>query len=303
LNLKTLTSLCLLILATASQTQISAQAPVDVDFLPYQTKTLITKSGDSRKYLITLPSSYQAGDCVDAILGFHGAGGSAEGQFSYSGFLEIAEREKVILVHPDAAKEYIDQGHYLASYWNGAWEAVLRERDHDINFVLELVKHVESEHCIENLYAAGMSAGGDISSALACLTVTPFQSFAPVTYRYYYANECNNAGPRPIISFQGDNDIIVPISGSDAPWFDLPMERVMQRWSEHNNCDMEVIRERVSAEVVRYFWANCDALTEWFLIEGGSHSWPGSTSSPNSRGHTTQDISATELIWEFFKQS
>jgi polyhydroxybutyrate depolymerase len=61
------------------------------------------------------------------------------------------------------------------------------------------------------------------------------------------------------------------------------------------------IQERVGSEVVRYRWRSCEADTEWYLIEGGGHTWPGG--NPSTGGsYVTQQISATELIWAFFKR-
>lgn len=267
----------------------------------YDSRTIITRSGDERKYLFRLPVDFRVGDCVDVLFDFHGAGGTAAGEFNYTGFAELADREGVILIYPDANKIYVDQEHRLASYWNSAWEAVKRERNYDVDFILELVDRLKSEYCTTEFFATGMSAGGDMTSALACLAETPFKSFAPVTYRYYYGEECVDAGPRPIISFQGDADRVVPIEGSGDPWFDPPMVEIMRRWSVHNKCDIEPVEERISDEVLRYFWRNCTAATEWYLVEGGGHSWPGSRVGRSGRV-VTQDISATELIWEFFKQ-
>ena len=268
---------------------------------PYLSRSFITSSGAERHYLLRLPAGFGASSCADVIFDFHGAGGTAEGEFDYTGFADLADREGVILVHPDANKQYIDQQHKLASYWNSAWEANLRERDYDVDFILELVAALKSEFCIRSLYATGMSAGGDMVSALACLSDTPFASFAPVTYRYYNAPECAGAAPRPIISFQGDADQVVPIDGYGDPWFDPPIDEIMQRWATHNQCDGGPIQERVGSEVVRYRWRSCEADTEWYLIEGGGHTWPGG--NPSTTGsYVTQQISATELIWAFFKR-
>jgi len=266
----------------------------------YESRTLLTQNGDRRNFLYRLSEGFEVGDCSDVIFDFHGAGGTAMGEFGYSGFAALADREGVILVYPDANKTYFDQQHRLASYWNSAWEAVKRERNYDVDFVLELVELVKSEQCTNNFYATGMSAGGDMTSALACLADTPFTAFAPVSYRYYYEAECAAAGPRPMISFQGDADPIVPIEGSGEPWFDPPMVEVMRRWAEHNECDSQPQEQRISDEVVRFHWDNCAAATQWYLIEGGGHTWPGGASG--SSRYVTQDISATELIWDFFNQ-
>ena len=271
------------------------------DSTDYETRAFVGSAGIERKYLLRLPMGFLAGDCAHVVFDFHGATGTAEGEFRYSNFPSIADREGFVLVHPDANKHYVDQNHPLATYWNSAWEAVKRERDYDVNFILELVASLQDEFCTQQFYATGMSAGGDISSALACLADTPFAAFAPVTYRYYYTEECADAGPRPMLSFQGDADRIVPIEGSGTPWFDPPMQEIMARWARHNGCASEPTQSRVSTEVLHYTWSGCTAATEWYLIEGGGHTWPGGPiSRPGS--HVTQDISASELIWTFFQR-
>lgn len=268
---------------------------------PYYSRTFTSSQGVDREYLLRLPAGFEANSCADVIFDFHGAGGSAEKEFNYTSFASLADREGIILVHPDANKEYVDQNHKLASYWNSAWEANLRERDYDVDFVLELVESLKAELCTVSFYATGMSAGGDMVSALACLADSPFKSFAPVTDRYYNTEECADAPPRPTISFQGDADTVVPITGAGDPWFDPPMEEIMHRWAEHNQCDDRPLEQRVGSEVVRYYWENCAAATEWYLIEGGGHTWPGGVLS--ERGdHVTAQISATEVIWKFFNK-
>ena len=102
-----------------------------------------------------------------------------------------------------------------------------------------------------------------------------------------------------MISFHGTNDKVVPLEGLPAPWFDPHVSEIMQSWAEHNGCDPAVIEERVGSEVLRYRWAGCDAPVEWYLVEGGGHTWPGAAER-EALGHTTGDISATELIWNFF---
>ena len=265
---------------------------------PYQERT-IDVGGDDRKWLLRLPEAYRPGQKADVVFNFHGAGSSAKRQFEYVSFADLADRDGVILVMPDANKEYIDQSHHLAEYWNSAWEAKWRERDYDVDFVLAIVEELRSEYCVGDFYAAGMSAGGDMTTALQCMTDSPFRAFAPVTYRYWNAPECEDAPARSMISFHGTDDKIVPIEGLPAPWFDPHVNEIMQSWAEHNGCDPEPGEERAGLDVLRYSWDGCDAPVEWYLVEGGGHTWPGAVER-EGLGYTTNEISATELIWDFF---
>ena len=142
-------------------------------FRPYQQRMLTTKSGDERKWLLRLPSNYEEGTLADVVFLFHGATSTAETVFEYTDFEPLADRDGVILVMPDANKDYYDQSHELASYWNSAWEAKWRERNYDVDFVLELVALIMTDYCAGDFYTAGMSAGGDMTTALQCLADSP----------------------------------------------------------------------------------------------------------------------------------
>lgn len=266
---------------------------------PYMERTLTMKDGTERTYLLRLPAGYRDGVRADVVFNFHGSGSDATEQLVYGDLTAQADRDGVILVSPDANKVFPDSSHELSGYWSSAWEANLRVRDHDVDFVLELVEQLQSEYCTGDFHATGMSAGGDMVSALECLAESPFQGHAAVTYGYFNEPECGDAPPRPLLYFHGTDDFVVPFAGSGPPWNDPPVPDLMQNWAEHNGCSPEPIEERVSDEVLRYYWNGCDAKTEWYLVEGGGHTWPGAIEIPGL-GHTTTDISASDLIWEHF---
>jgi polyhydroxybutyrate depolymerase len=268
-------------------------------YRPYHEMTMTMSTGDERMFLLRLPGGYKEGTASDVVFNFHGATSSAHEQFVYGDFTALAERDNVILVMPDANKVYPDRDHELASYWDSAWEGTKRERDHDIRFVTELAEKIKTEYCTGDFYAAGMSAGGDMTTTLQCVTDGPFLAYASVTYRYFDAATCSDAVPRPMISFHGTDDRIVPLEGLPTPWFDPHVGVIMQSWAEVNGCDPAVIEEPFTDSVTRYHWNNCDAKTEWYLVEGGGHTWPGGT-DPAMWGNTTQEISASGMIWSFF---
>jgi polyhydroxybutyrate depolymerase len=271
----------------------------DKPIRPYQELTMTMSSGEERMFLLRLPDGYDGDMPSDVVFNFHGAGSNAHRQIAYADFSELADRDNVIIVAPDANKVYPDRDHELATYWDSAWEGTQRERDHDIVFVLELVEKLQADYCTGNFYATGMSAGGDMTTALQCDTEGPFLAYAPVTYRYYHEDECSGARPRPMISFHGTEDRVVPLGGLPAPWFDPHVGVIMQSWAEVNGCDPQAIEESYTKNVTRYRWSNCEAKTEWYLIEGGGHTWPGGAVRED-QSHTAPEISASEMIWDFF---
>jgi polyhydroxybutyrate depolymerase len=49
--------------------------------------------------------------------------------------------------------------------------------------------------------------------------------------------------------------------------------------------------------------SGCDgAEVVLVVIEGGGHTWPGREPRLRALGASTQDISANDMMWEFFQQ-
>jgi polyhydroxybutyrate depolymerase len=256
-------------------------------------RVFVTSTGDQRPYIIEVPSSYSDSQPAALVVNMHGHGSNGSDQAGYANFTALAARDAAIVVSPDGSLSNPLYGDALG------WGANLRIDDTDVDFLHELVDSLSAEYCIDDVVATGMSAGGDMVSALACLSDTPFRAFAPVTYLYYNADECGGAPPRPIIYFHGTDDVVVPMAGSGDPWFDPPVAEAVARWAAHNGCDPESSEQAVSPEVTLISWAGCAEPVLWYLVEGGGHTWPGAVAVPGL-GYTTQDIDATELIWEFF---
>ncbi len=54
---------------------------------------------------------------------------------------------------------------------------------------------------------------------------------------------------------------------------------------------------------IRYSGCAQGADVDFYTIDGGGHSWPGGEPMPEwGVGHTTQDIDATRVMWEFFRR-
>ena len=270
---------------------------------PFETKTLQMATGEERTYLIRLPKGYRPGAPVDVVFNFHGSTSNARAQWAYGNFDNLADRDQVILVAPDGNKVFPDRDHIHASYWDSAWEANQRVRDHDIDFVLAIIDLLKADHNIRDLYAAGMSAGGDMVSALQYLPDSLFKAFSTVTYRYVNEAEMVDSPARPTISFHGDQDSVVPIDGSGPSWNDPPVMTIMQRIATHNGCDPAPTGTAIGEDVIRFDWQNCAAPVVYYLVKDGGHTWPGGQlAGPMALllGRTTQTISATDLSWQFF---
>jgi hypothetical protein len=90
----------------------------------------------------------------------------------------------------------------------------------------------------------------------------------------------------------------LPSDARPAPGVDASMEL----WAKHNGCDPSFIEERVSPEVRKRSWPDCDATTILYIVDNGGHAWPGKPQPAFEAqfGHGTSDIDATNLLFEFF---
>ncbi len=252
-----------------------------------QTLELTTSDGAVRSYDLALPASYEEGTPSSVVFNMHGRGSNAFEQYVYGDFIDQAQADNVILVMPQAESR------------DGAvqWRAGAPGDGLDLDFLSELVAEVRANYCTDRFFAAGMSSGGGMASALACWAETPFEAFGPVTLAWYDRALCTEAGPRSFVYFHGTEDNTVPFIGNGQGLDAAPT--TAREWAEHNNCDFDPVEERIGTEVVHFSWQNCDAPTDFYMVEGGSHTWPGALDI-EALGYVTQEISASDLIWELF---
>jgi polyhydroxybutyrate depolymerase len=166
-----------------------------------------------------------------------------------------------------------------------------------VEFLDGVITKLKSELCIDpaRVFSTGLSAGGLMSSTLACTIPDQIAAIAPVA-GMHFSDECSAAPPKPVMAFHGTADRILPFSGA---------EDSAKLWSEHNACGQRS-RERVadSVELERYSECSAGTAVRFYIIQNGGHIWPGGTIelSLPPFGPANDEINATDLIWEFFKE-
>jgi polyhydroxybutyrate depolymerase len=77
----------------------------------------------------------------------------------------------------------------------------------------------------------------------------------------------------------------------------------MLTYARRNGCNDIPLDLPAAGEVSGVQYSRCDQNADviFYTIQGGGHAWPGGEPMPQFIvGHTTQDIDATRLMWEFF---
>jgi len=218
------------------------------------------------------------------VINYHGYGRTALDQESYSGLAPLSDREGFILVTPEGGGA------------PQAWEIVgvyPNDGTGDVVFTVSLLNRVAGELCVDphRIYATGISNGGEMAAEVACYLPAAFAAVAPVA-GVVFLDDCQN-DPVPIISFHGTLDANVPFDDARP---------AMADWAAHNGCAGAVAVEQLSANVSRESFAECrgnDVVL--YVVEGGGHTWPGANDGAGGVGPTTHEISASEVIWQFFE--
>lgn len=243
----------------------------------------LMSGGVAREYILHVPPSYTGSDAVPLVVNLHGFAGSAQAQARNSALPAKADEEGFIVVTPQATGD------------PAQWDIVADSSD--VTFIDDLLDELTADLCIDQarVYVTGLSNGAAMTVTLACQLSDRIAAIAPVAGVY----SCPPTEPVSVIAFHGDADPAVPfeggrVGGEDSGLAYPPVEESMRQWADHDGCDEQPVSERAaeSARVVRY--AGCDRGTsvELYVVEGGGHSWPGAA---------VGEISATDLMWEFFE--
>lgn len=251
--------------------------------------------GRERSYHIHIPENIN--EPVPLVLVFHGALDNAFVMEGISGFTEKAMKEKFIVVYPNGTNEY--DGSTSGLTWNGGnccgYADV--EKVDDTGFVRALIEKIKKEYSVDSarIYAAGFSNGALLSYRLACNASDIFAAVAPVSGSL--EPECSPKHPVAVIAFNGTADLKVLYDGGYSPViegskYDTPVSFARSFWVKRNACDLQPEVER-NENFIHEIYSKCKTGSgvEFYAIEGGEHEWPQSQ----------KGLSATDLIWEFFK--
>jgi polyhydroxybutyrate depolymerase len=258
--------------------------------------------GATRDYLLYVPATYHGDQPVPLVFDFHGFGSSAREQIAYGDFRPFADQDGFVVVALDG------QGtpkHFTLLGGLGG-EPGSGEAD-DVKVTTDLLDHLEQELCIDpnRVYSAGMSNGGAISSIVACRAPDRFAAVGAVAAEVYLP-ACSSARPVAIAAFHGTSDPIVPFNGGtvnccgNAQIGAAPA--TMQQFADHDGCATAPEETQLSPMVVRRRWTGCQGgAVEFYVIQGGGHTWPGSAFAVAALGATTKEIDASATLWQFFK--
>jgi len=263
--------------------------------------------GRNRFYKIHLPTGYNFQKNYPLVFVFHGGLGNPDMIAKQTRFSEKADKEGFIVVYPYGTGSFNKK----LLTWN-TWDCCGYANKNDINdvdFVNAVLKKIKSEYLIDEkrIYATGLSNGGMMCYLLACELSEHFAAIAPVAASMFDTVSCNPKTEISIIAFNSTTDENIPYNGiseedSLAEMKTLPVEKVIDMWVKNFNGVHIRTSDSSSFQKINYINEKGIEIILYKMFSGG-HSWPGGQKIRKFADNPVKNVSATDLIWEFFKNN
>ncbi len=288
--------------------------------------------GRIRLYQIHIPPSYDGTESVPVVIALHGHTGCWLEVKACTDFDKKADEEGFIVVYPNGHlapllerillffNTLMPTLHFWGHIWN-CWDYCDID---DVGFIRALINHLDSTLNIDSsrVYITGISGGGLMTYRLGSDLSDIVAAIAPVAGSIggiWYTESTFYVIPEPahpvsVIVFHGLLDRNLPYNGG---WVNgtlrlfntkiklivniyfLSVDESVSFWVEHNNCNpIPEIEISESGNIIKQTYVNGTGGSEVVLytVVNGGHEWFGSRFFPPC------EISATDLMWEFFEQ-
>ena len=242
-----------------------------------------------RDYNFYIPSSYTGDNAVPLVIALHPRGSNGNNFEFLTGFSQLAQNEKFIVVYPNATGE--------PSQWNEGLGHTPSTLDiNDVEFISTLIDEFIINYNIDTnrVYITGFSTGSLMAHLLAVKLSTKITAIGAVAV--HPTNPILNMFPPEklisILHFYMLDDQSVSYNGGTLNNVSYPpVEDAIAAWVDANNCLTQPTIIMDDGEVYARQWTSNDSNIDVVLyrINTGGHNW---LSSP---------ISMTEIIWEYFE--
>jgi polyhydroxybutyrate depolymerase len=263
---------------------VSPSAGCGVSTEPESGRLSIDVDGQTREYILAVPSDYDSNRPYKLVFGWHPLGGSAQqvagmgiGGGAYYG-LEGQAAGSAIFVAPEGLE------------FNGGSLGWANTNGSDLAFLRAMLDRFGSELCIDEnrVFSTGFSFGGMMSFAVGCGMDGAIRAIAPQAGNIQVSGCEDGDAPVAVMGFHGTEDTVVSIDGGRAGR-DVFVER--------NHCTEETLPAEPN-------W--CDELSEGeqpcscVAYQGCDAGYPVTWCEFN--GPHTPAPNSAETIWNFFSQ-
>lgn len=264
-----------------------------------KTNGAIITSGETRKYLLYVPKTYDRSKPTPLLISLHAAALRPASEMEISRWNELADEHGFIVVYPSGSE------------FPRVWPMRPSSLGRDVKFISDLIDKLEAEYNIDpaRIYADGISNGGGMAFALSCKLSDRIAAVGAVAAAQTLPWDwCGDSKPVPTVAFHGTADRFAPYQGGSSPISPDQFPNIRDwtaRVAQRNRCTGDPIDVQITPSVSRIAYTNCPDNGEVILytVEGGGHTWPGGKPLPGwIVGRTTREIDASRVMWEFFVQ-
>ncbi len=278
-----------------------------------------------RSYLVHIPPQYDAAKPTPVVLAYHGGGTNSQTMVRFAGLNDKADEAGFIVVYPNGTGRLSMVLTFNAG--NCCGSSVIDNVD-DVGFTRALLDDLATVCNVDpkRVFATGISNGGMMAYRLASELSDRIAAIAPVGGPMG-TKECKPKRPVSVMHFHGTEDKFAPFKGGQGDksitrTMFYSVQHSMDRWVTADGCPKKpvVTKEPDSTDdgtrVIRHTYGPGKEGSEVVLVEivGGGHTWPGHVPGgrlgerlvgpalKNFLGPTTTDISANDMMWEFFER-
>ena len=277
----------------------------------------ITVGNLQRRYRLHVPKKYDEAHPTPVVVVFHGGGGNPESMVRLTGMNTKSDEAGFIVVYPYGSGFDPERG--LTFNGGGCCGYAMQNKIDDVGFTAALLDDVAKVVNVDTnrVFATGLSNGGIMAYYLASELSDRIAAIAPVGGPMM-TETCHPRRAVSVMHFHGTADEFAPFKGGFGKGFlgrngvtaFRSVDHSIKNWVKADGCKTEpqVVAFPDKADdgmkVTRKAWSSCKDDSEVVLIEieGGGHTWPGMDPPLAMLGKSTKDISANDLMWEFFQK-
>ncbi len=277
---------------------------------PGDHKRTIIVDDVKRPHYIHVPPKYDPKKPAAVVLALHGAGMWDKLMEKFTGLSKTADTHNFIVVYPN--------GTGVLQTWNaGVFPGDLGTKNaDDVKYLGKVLDDVESAVAVDKkrVYVTGLSNGGMMSYRLAAEMSDRIAAIAAVAGTIA-VEKYEPKRPVSVLHFHGTKDTLVPFEGAPKKK-DMPkymkfrsVDDTIKACVQANGCadkatESEIAMKEDKIKVTRkeYGKGKNDTEVVLYIIENGGHTWPGTSDFPAFLGLSTMNVSANELMWEFFQK-
>jgi len=283
----------------------------------------LTVGGIERAYLVHVPPRSTARAPLPVVLMLHGGGGKSGAAARETGWSAKADAEGFLAVYPDALpRDRSRPGRFVGNprLWNDASGRFHDDANavDDVGYLAAVLDDLAAKLDVDarRVFVTGFSNGASMTFRLGAELSRRVAAIAPVAGACWL-KAITLRRPVPMCYITGTEDPLNPIAGGvpktargglqlGAGKRKPPVRDSILAWARANGCSTEPSRvsEKGGVRTEVYGPGRGGARVIYIAVERLGHTWAGGKSLlPEFMvGKTTDRISATDVIWQFFRE-